>query len=81
MAMGGAGFRAENQTTAREGLDLFSPLTVGDWSRSWRTRMMEDARRSTNCSKEKPLGVFQEKNERWEQLGKVTAWRGMHERE
>lgn len=84
MAMGSwkhrAGSRAENQTTAREGLDLFSPLTVGDWSRSWRTRMMEDARKSTNCSKEKPLGVFWEENERWEKLGKVMTWGGMHER-
>lgn len=37
------------------------------------------AEKSTNCSKEKPLGVFREENERWEKLGKVRGWGGIHE--
>lgn len=29
--------------------------------------------KSTNCNKEKPLGVFWEENERWEKFGKVRG--------
>lgn len=35
--------------------------------------------KSTNRSKEKPLGVFWEENERLEKFGKVRGWGGMHE--
>lgn len=39
---------------------------------------MRVAEKSTNCSKEKPLGVFWEEKERWEKFGKVRGWGGMH---
>lgn len=68
-----AGFRAENQTTAREGLDLFSSLTVGEWSRSWRTRMVEDGREKHKLQQREAsgcvLGGEGEMGEVWEGQG------------
>lgn len=47
---------------------------VGAGGPGW-SRMAE---KSTNCSKEKPLGVFWEEKERREKFGKVGGWEGMH---
>lgn len=67
-----AGFRAENQTIAREGLDLFL-LTVGEWSRSWRTRMVKDGREKHKLQQreasEYVLGEEGEMGEVWEGQG------------